>query len=216
MYEYRTLSVSEQTQVLQHRRERGLPLHAPPHYPDGRRQYILTAACFEHRPLMADESRRRAFQTELIGGLSQQPWVAVEAWVILPNHYHVLASVDLARFRQWIRLLHSRVATRWNKQDQAQGRQVWFRFQDRQIRSERHYWATLNYIHANPVKHGWARKAAAWDCTSYHAYLAEHGREALIELWQRYPVDDYGADWDGEGPAERHSADAACLTTNRL
>jgi putative transposase len=196
MYEYRRLTPQQKQAVLRHRRLCDLPLHAPPHYPAGKKQYIISAACFEHQPFMQAEPRRSELQERLIGGLADRAWATVHAWVVLPNHYHLLASVDLAPFREWIRLLHSAVATEWNKQDRAKGRKVWYRFSDRAIRTERHYCASLNYIHANPVKHGYVAKADEWPCSSIHIYLAEYGREALVKQWNDYPVDDYGKDWD--------------------
>ncbi|MBM3861823.1 MAG: transposase [Verrucomicrobia bacterium] len=191
MYEYRKLSVAERKAVLSDRRQRDLPLHAPPHYPDGRQIYILTAACFEHRPFVSTEPRRSALRDTLLAAPGD-----IHAWVILPNHYHLLATVDLAGFSQWVRLLHSRLAKDWNREDAAKGRQVWYRFQDRQIRGDRHYFASLNYIHANPVKHGYVAKATDWLHSSLHEYLAKYGREVLADLWRKYPVDEYGKKWD--------------------
>ncbi len=34
------------------------------------------------------------------------------------------------------------------------GRTVWFNFWDTNLTYERSYWARLNYVHQNPVKHG--------------------------------------------------------------
>ena len=124
----------------------------------------------------------------------------IHAWVILPNHYHLLAVLDLGGFRERIRLLHSRLATAWNAVDNAKGRRVWYRFQDRQLRGERHYFATLNYIHANPVQHGCVARADEWPWSSLPAYLAEHGRAEMRRIWREYPVDKYGACWDEEPP----------------
>jgi putative transposase len=196
MYQYRHLSDAQKAEVRHQRILRGTPLHAPPHYPDGKKNYILTAACYEHQPILQRENRRREFQARLVDGLSRESWAIIHAWVILPNHYHLLASVDLETFREWIRILHSKVATEWNREDKTSGRKVWYRFQDRSIRNEHHYFASLNYIHANPVKHGYAAKADEWKSSSIHSYLDQFGRETLVQLWKNYPVDDYGKGWD--------------------
>lgn len=196
MYQYRKLTALQKKGVIEHRRQCGFPLHAPPHFSDGRKLYIVTAACFEHLPIMNKESRRTSFQTRLIDELKAQTWADIRAWVILPNHYHFLASVDLSCFREWVRLFHSGIAKDWNREEQKKGRKVWYRFADRRIRGSRHYFASLNYIHANAVKHGYVKKVDEWKCSSVHDYLAEHGREKLVELWKEYPVDDYGKEWD--------------------
>ncbi|MCG3148563.1 MAG: hypothetical protein PCFJNLEI_02007 [Verrucomicrobiae bacterium] len=191
MYEYRKLSVADRKAVIAARRDRLLPLHAPPHYPGRRLTYILTAACYEHRELIRPAPRRDELASELLAAPAE-----IHAWVILPNHYHLLATVDLAAFREWIRVCHSRLATNWNREDSARGRRVWYRFQDRQIRGDGHFYATMNYIHANPVKHGFAKRADDWPWCSFHRYLVDYGRELLVKLWRDYPVDRYGAAWD--------------------
>ena len=64
------------------------------------------------------------------------------------------------------------------------------------MRSERHYFTTLNYIHNNPVKHGYVDKWGDWAYSSFHWYLENKGRDWLIELWREYPVLNYGDKWD--------------------
>jgi len=196
MYRYRKASPEERANMVAHRRKFGLPLHAPPHYPDGKKRYILSAACFEHTPFMVMPGRRDAVRAEVIDALIAEPWADVRAWVVLPNHWHVVGCVDLAPFGEWIRVVHSRLAGRWNREDSAKGRRVWFRFQDRAIRNDAHYFASLNYVHANPVKHGCVKRADEWEWSSLRNYLDEHGRERLRGLWKEYPVGDYGKGWD--------------------
>jgi putative transposase len=123
--------------------------------------------------------------------------VEVQAWVILPNHYHLLANVTDFRVLGGIfRLVHGPTARQWNLDDATPGRKVWYRFADRAIRSERHCYTTLNYIHFNPVKHGWAQSPYGWLESSVHWYLEHNGRDWLRDVWARYPVLDYGHGWD--------------------
>jgi putative transposase len=64
------------------------------------------------------------------------------------------------------------------------------------MRSESHYYTTLNYIHDNPVKHGYVTKWTDWPCSSVHWYLETKGREWLADCWRNYPVLNYGDKWD--------------------
>ena len=75
-------------------------------------------------------------------------------------------------------------------------RKVWYRWCDRAIRSERHYYTTLNYIHYNPVKHSLVKSPYEWVESSVHWYLQAYGRQWLRDSWTQYPVQDYGSDWD--------------------
>lgn len=81
-------------------------------------------------------------------------------------------------------------------EDSTVGRKVWFNYSDRAIRSESHHYTTLNYIHYNPVKHGWIESPYDWPESSVHRYLEHYGREWLRDLWCRYPVREYGRGWD--------------------
>ena len=158
--------------------------------------YLVSAACYEHRALIGSAERRSELEAALIHGAAALEGVQVDAWVVLPNHYHVLVECDFNMFRGWIGRLHNRKATQWNREDGTPGRKVWYRFLDRAIRSERHYYASLNYVHANPVKHGWVSDATEWRWSSLGAYLEVIGRDELAQWWRKYPVDNYGRGWD--------------------
>jgi len=196
MYAYRQMTKPEREAALAYRRLVGFPLHEPPHFHQENTIYLLTAANYEHRPVMADENRRKDFEHEFLQGMASLCGTKVFAWVILPNHYHVLARVDLAEFRSWVGRLHNRTSTRWNRQDGTPGRRVWYRFADRGIRSERHFWAAANYIHGNPVKHGHVSRPDEWRCSSIHLYIEEHGPDVMSQLERKYPVLDFGRGWD--------------------
>ena len=64
------------------------------------------------------------------------------------------------------------------------------------MRSDRHFWATLNYVHHNPVHHGYVEHWQDWPFSSAPEYLAEMGRAEAERLWLEYPVLDYGKGWD--------------------
>ncbi len=81
--------------------------------------------------------------------------------------------------------------------DELTVRKNWHLFSDRQIRNDRHYYTTLNYIHYNPPKHNYAKKPLDWDCSSLAWYDEKHfGIEWLRDLWRQYPILDYGKGWD--------------------
>lgn len=83
------------------------------------------------------------------------------------------------------------------------GRKVWYRFSDRAIRSERHLKAAINYIHANPVRHGLVDVATDWPWSSLAFYEQQYGLDVLRLWWRDYPVDDMGRGWDDERITEK-------------
>ncbi len=178
------------------RQERGYPWHVPPHPLRRADYYLITAANFEHAPIMATEQRRLEFQGLLLDAF-QNARAEIVAWVVLPNHYHLLAWLpSLEKAKAIFQRLHGLTSRQWNAQDKTVGRKVWYRYSDRLIRSDRHFYATVNYIHYNPVRHGWVKRADEWVCTSLWAYLETKGRAWLVDIWRRYPIKDYGRGWD--------------------
>ena len=178
------------------RKARGFPCHTPPHFDEGVNTYMLTAACFEHQRILSTDSRLSEFSEALVCGVEADVKGKLYAWVILRNHYHLLAELDLAIFRQWLGRLHNGKSTQWNREDGTPGRKVWYRFSDRRIRNDRHFYASLNYIHFNPVKHKYVDNAGDWLWSSLHEYLEKVGRDKLEEWWRKYPVKNYGRGWD--------------------
>jgi putative transposase len=197
MYDYRKMTKQERVRVLARRKWLQQPWHAPPHFEQSHGVYLISAACYEHHPIMATDARRDAWEETLLVRLASEPDdMEIHAWVVLPNHYHLLIDGDLRLFARNIARLHNGTATQWNREDNAPARKVWHRFSDRLIRTERHYYASLNYIHANPVKHGHAPCPDAWPHSSFALYLDTVGRERLAQWWTEYPVGQYGQGWD--------------------
>ena len=139
MYVYQTLTPEERAQLVQERLARGYPPHSPPHPVRGQVYYLLTAACKGHAHHMASSTRRQQVlnaQFELLLASGGE----VRAWVALPNHYHLLLHLeDFGVLGRVFRLVHARTARQWNLEDDTPGRQVWYCYTDRAIRSEAHY-----------------------------------------------------------------------------
>ncbi len=196
-YDYRKLTEQERQEVLDQRRARGYPLHAPPHPIREAGYYLITAANYEHAPIMIAPDRRTAFEGRLLEAV-QSIRSDLVGWVILPNHYHLLVGVDaLDCISMALKQLHGVTAREWNLADGLAGqRRVWYKFSDRFIRGEEHYLRALNYIHYNPVKHGWVGDVYEWPWSSVHDYFETYGREWLREQWKAHTPGDFGRGWD--------------------
>jgi putative transposase len=198
MYYWRRLTDEQCAEVLRERKGRRLPWHSPPHWDfDGPVTVIITAACYEHKHLIGRSTVRIAeFEQELLAA-AEEFASKIFAWCILPNHYHLLARTERIReLRKMLGKLHGRTARFWNQTDSETGRKVWFNFFDRNMRSERHLFASLNYIHNNAVHHRYVDRWQDWPYSSSHRFLEEVGREKAAKIWREYPVLDYGKDWD--------------------
>ena len=85
--------------------------------------------------------------------------------------------------------------SRWNGEEDCRGRQVWHRAVETAIKSEGHFWARINYVLHNAVRHGYAQRWQDWPYSNAAPYLAEVGERAE-RRWRKYPLLDYGKDWD--------------------
>ncbi len=200
MYNWRNMSDAERADVLAARKAREHPWHRPPHPAQGAGTYHLSAACFEHVPVIGLNPKRMAeFEHALFETLQLHVTETV-ASCVLPNHYHALVATEsLGSVLQAMGQMHGRTSHRWNGEEGSRGRKVWYKCMDRAIRSERHYWCTVNYIHNNPVHHGYVRYWPDWPYSSARIYLDAVGREEARRIWLEYPVLDYGKSWDEPG-----------------
>ena len=199
MYVYRTLMPEQKAEVLRTRALRRYPPHSPPHLLDVEGWFLVTAATLEHQHRFQAEQDRAWLLEELFAELNAVG-VDFAGWVILPNHYHLLVQCHpLGIVSEPLRRVHARTARELNRRAGVMGRQVWYRYTDRAIRDQRHYYTTLNYIHYNPVKHAHAQKPMEWECSSVHWYAEHFGVERLRNAWVEYPVRDYGKGWDWPG-----------------
>ncbi|MEJ8837501.1 REP-associated tyrosine transposase [Ramlibacter sp. AN1133] len=111
----------------------------------------------------------------------------IEAMVVLPEHLHALwrLPVDDNDFStRWmlVKQMFTRtlVAQGVLGDDLAPGRglkgerKLWQRrFWEHQIRDEEDFRRHVDYIHYNPVKHGWVQRAAQWPHSSVHRFIRE-------------------------------------------
>jgi putative transposase len=82
----------------------------------------------------------------------------LEAWAVFSNHYHLIArpesQADASTLKPLLSKLHEKTAKWINKLDGVPGRKVWHNYRDTILSFEKSYFARLNYVHQNPVRHG--------------------------------------------------------------
>jgi putative transposase len=198
MYEWRRLTLRERRELLAVRQREALPWHSPTHRDmDGDWNYLVLAACYEHAHIIGSSPQRMLeCEQELLACCRRYARV-IHAWCLLPNHYHVLLEAESVRtLVAELGRFHGRSSHRWNGQDGQRGRHVWHNATDRAMRSDRHFWVSMNYVHHNPVKHGYVAKWHDWSFSSGAAWLEAVGQEHAKAIWQEYPVLDYGKEWD--------------------
>jgi putative transposase len=198
MYDWRKMTDQERVQALELRRARQLPWHSPPHLDfEGIHQYLISSACYEHSPIIGCSPERMSECEQEVLKVCREFCLEVYAWCILPNHYHTLVKTErIEELRHGLGQFHGRSSFKWNGEDCSRGRKVWHNCFERAMKSERHFWASLNYVHHNPVHHGYVQQWQDWPWSSAKEFLERVGRERARELWFQYPILDYGKKWD--------------------
>lgn len=198
MYYWRSLSEKQREEIRDYRRIQHLPKHSPPHFDfDGPARYLITASCYEHRHIPGASPLRMSECERGVLDACEKFALSMYAWCILPNHYHVLMkTAQIAELRKELGLFHGRSSYKWNGEDGTRGRQVWHNCFERKMRSERHFYASLNYVLNNAVHHGYVERWQDWPWSNAAEYLERTGLDRALEIWRKYPVLDYGKKWD--------------------
>ena len=197
MYVWRQLTEAQREELLAFRRVNDRPWHSPRHCESQNGRYLLTAACYEHQHIVGKSPKRLGHFSERLLATLTPRCEQIFAWCVLPNHYHALGLTrELPELLGNLGKLHGRTSFDWNGEEGLRGRKVWFNCAETGMKSDRHFWATLNYVHHNPVHHGYVRQWQDWPFGSGGAFLNQVGREKAAELWKAYPVLEYGKDWD--------------------
>ena len=146
--------------------------------------YFFTVVTFDRRPIFAGRAAVDLLSDAIAEIRGRYPFT-VEAQVILPDHLHAMWSLpaNVADYSQrWSLIkavfsrryartgpLPSRDASRRRKREQT----VWQRrFWEHLVHDDEDYGTHLDYIHYNPVKHGFVLTAGEWPHSTFGEWVA--------------------------------------------
>jgi len=117
----------------------------------------------------------------------------LEAWAVFSNHYHFVAhsptnEVDAASLSDMLSVLHVKTAEWVNKLEKSPKRKVWFNFWDTKLTHQRSYFARLNYVHQNAVKHKLVPVASQYPWCSA-AWFERSASPAIIKSIYEFKTD---------------------------
>ena len=148
--------------------------------------FFFTVVAFERRRVFAAERARATLRQAIETVHAGRPWNTV-AVVLLPDHLHALWELprgDDEFTTRWklikTRFTRAMIAQGWVTGPQSASRRrrqehdLWQRrFWDHLIRGEEDLRRHIDYIHWNPVKHGYAARPADWPHSSIHRYIRQ-------------------------------------------
>jgi putative transposase len=120
---------------------------------------------------------------EAVRGIRRQLPFHIDAWVVLPDHMHCLWTLPKgdsdfperwrrikAAFSKSVPEIGQRSAVKLGKGERG----IWQRgYWEHTIRDDRDYTAHMNYIHFNPVKHGFVAGPADWPHSTFRQCVAK-------------------------------------------
>ena len=121
---------------------------------------------------------------EALRRVTEKFQTTMPAWVLLPDHVHLLMDVSTENLSEVVHCLKLSFSSRFRKAVGWRRGTVWqSRFWDHVIRDEVDYRHHVDYIHFNPVKHGYVCSPFDWK----HSTAREHLRRGV-----------YAPDWGME------------------
>jgi putative transposase len=145
---------------------------------DGGTYFFTVNLTDRNRTLLTEhiDTLREAFR-----GVKKDHPFEIDAIVIMPEHLHTVWTLpdgddDFSQRWRQIKSAFSREITKEEQISKSrlrkQERGIWQRrFWEHAIRDEEDFRRHVDYIHFNPVKHGYVQKVADWPYSSFHQYV---------------------------------------------
>src|SRR5215203_5681525 len=129
--------------------------NSPPHWFVSNAIYMVTGSTLYRKPLLDSDEKLANFCETLFERANILNW-SLDAWFVTSTHYHFIgrSPENALSLKTLIQGIHSISAKFLNQIDGTPGRKVWYNYWDSCIQSETSYFARMNYVIMNPVKHG--------------------------------------------------------------
>lgn len=148
--------------------------------------YFFTVVTHNRVPLFRSPAARRLLRGAFHDCLAKWPF-AITAIVLLPDHLHTIWSLppqDSEYSKRW-NFIKKEFTKRWLAAGGREGeisdarqrehrRGVWQpRFWEHTLEEDDDFERHFDYIHYNPVKHGYVRCPADWPWSSFHRWVRD-------------------------------------------
>ncbi|MFL6674295.1 MAG: REP-associated tyrosine transposase [Massilia sp.] len=101
----------------------------------------------------------------------------VDAWVVLPNHAHSIWTLppgdhDCSSRWRAVKIAFSKAMNKAGVPGANDGA-IWERhYRDYRVADDAEYAALVDYVHTNPLRHGFCEHPSEWPWSSLHRFLA--------------------------------------------
>ena len=147
--------------------------------------YFITASIYQKRPLLQTNEIKEFLLQTIKNCFAEKGW-QLQHWVILNNHYHLLAisnkGEDLSKIISKTHMLSAQLIHQKTKAEKP----IWWNYWDYCIRDEKDYFIRLNYLWHNPIKHGYVTNLNDYSYSSFPQTLEQQGRDSLIQQFKEF------------------------------
>jgi len=170
--------------------------HNPPHLFVPNSKYFITGCTYNKIHLLINNTSKMKLFESIRKGFSSKKWI-LEDWVILNNHYHLMvnATEKAEQLPDIIKEIH-KFSALWIKKNINNAKdidKIWYNYWDTCITYEKSYFARINYIWFNPVKHGYVDSPEKWRYGSFFERYKKE-KEYLERINKNYPCDKVNID----------------------
>ncbi|MEK7766641.1 MAG: transposase, partial [bacterium] len=130
----------------------------------------------ERRAIFSDAGDFKFF-LDLMGSLAPRYGVAVLAYCLMPNHYHIFVRTDGGTLKEFMRDLNSRYSQGYNRRYRRSGPLFQGRYKAVLVDQDAYSVALVRYIHLNPVRAALAVDAFEYRWSSAGALLGKRAPE---------------------------------------
>lgn len=144
--------------------------------------YFFTVVTFGRKPVLWQQKNIDLLRAVFFEEMKRRPFI-IDAIVVMPDHIHALWTLpanDNDYSTRWrnIKSLFTRKIKQDDRPEASPARRhkkeqaIWQRrFWEHRIRNEKDFENHVNYIHYNPVKHGYVQNPKDWRYSSVHRYI---------------------------------------------
>jgi putative transposase len=146
--------------------------------------YFFTVVTFGRRPFLIDDHVRTALRQGIQEVRQSLPF-SIDAWILLPDHLHTIwtlpenddnfgsrwAVIKRTVSRQCGFLAENDGPIKESPAKRGESRIWQRRFWDHLIRDDLDFQRHLDYLHWNPVKHGYVKRVIDWPYSTFHRFV---------------------------------------------
>ncbi len=146
--------------------------------------YFFTVVTYQRQPILTDTLSRELLRAAWQDVSNRFPFTT-DSFCLLPDHLHCILTLPQGdsnypiRWRE-IKRIFTRTYLSYKKESiernishqKREEATIWQRrYWEHTIQDEEDFNHHLNYIHYNPVKHGYANNVIDWEWSSFHHYV---------------------------------------------